>query len=88
MAQYQGVIVMTMNDVPLGFGAAAKSTGEIRKDGALNFQFLTISVYTVTVLFLKGYKYETPLFEADPMNIIAFHQADIGEYIRSEDTLL
>ena len=33
MAQYQGVIVMTMNDVPLGFGAAAKSTGEIRKKG-------------------------------------------------------
>ena len=50
MAQYQGVIVMTMNDVPLGFGAAAKSTGEIRKDGSLNFQFLTISVYTVLFL--------------------------------------
>merc|ERR1712130_44716 len=56
MAQYQGVIVYTMNDVPLGFGVAAKSTGDCRK--------------------------------ADPMNIIAFHQADIGEYIRSEDTLL
>nr|CAG4652217.1 EOG090X0EWC [Triops cancriformis] len=25
---------------------------------------------------------------ADPMTIVAFHQADIGEYIRSEDTLL
>ena len=23
----------------------------------------------------------------DPMTIICFHQADIGEYIRSEDTL-
>jgi len=56
MAQYQGVIVYTMNDVPLGFGVAAKSTGDCRK--------------------------------ADPMNIIAFHQADIGEYIRSEDTLI
>ena len=44
MAQYQGVIVMTMNDVPLGFGAAAKSTGEIRKDGALNFQFITVII--------------------------------------------
>ena len=50
MAQYQGVIVMTMNDVPLGFGAAAKSTGEIRKDGALYLQFITISVYTVLFL--------------------------------------
>ena len=25
---------------------------------------------------------------ADPMNIITFHQADIGEYIRAEETLL
>lgn len=25
---------------------------------------------------------------ADPMTTICFHQADIGEYIRSEDTLL
>lgn len=25
---------------------------------------------------------------ADPMATICFHQADIGEYIRSEDTLL
>jgi len=55
MDKYQGVIVYTMTDVPLGFGAAAKSTAECRK--------------------------------ADPMNIIAFHQADIGEYIRDEDTL-
>nr|CAG4645855.1 EOG090X0EWC [Lynceus sp. MCZ IZ 141354] len=25
---------------------------------------------------------------ADPMTIVAFHQADVGEYIRAEDTLL
>jgi len=25
---------------------------------------------------------------ADPMNIVAFHQADLGEYIRAEETLL
>lgn len=25
---------------------------------------------------------------ADPLSTICFHQADIGEYIRSEDTLL
>jgi 60S ribosome subunit biogenesis protein NIP7 len=25
---------------------------------------------------------------ADPMTIVCFHQADIGEYIRSEDTLV
>lgn len=53
--QYQGIVVYSMNDLPLGFGVSAKSTAECR--------------------------------HADPMTIIAFHQADIGEYIRSEETL-
>ncbi|XP_013782157.1 60S ribosome subunit biogenesis protein NIP7 homolog [Limulus polyphemus] len=53
--QYQGVVVYSMNDLPLGFGVAAKSTQDCRS--------------------------------ADPMTIVAFHQSDIGEYIRSEDTL-
>ncbi|XP_070562059.1 60S ribosome subunit biogenesis protein NIP7 homolog [Ptychodera flava] len=53
--QYQGVVVYSMNDVPLGFGVAAKSTQDCRR--------------------------------TDPMNIVVFHQADVGEYIRSEDTL-
>ncbi|XP_048885996.1 60S ribosome subunit biogenesis protein NIP7 homolog [Brienomyrus brachyistius] len=53
--QYQGVVVYSMADVPLGFGVAAKSTQVCR--------------------------------HVDPMSIVVFHQADIGEYIRSEDTL-
>ena len=52
----QGCIVYSMNDLPLGFGVAAKATGDCR--------------------------------HADPMNIVTFHQADIGEYIRAEETLL
>ncbi|XP_064642614.1 60S ribosome subunit biogenesis protein NIP7 homolog isoform X2 [Lineus longissimus] len=54
--QYQGVVVYSMNDLPLGFGVAAKSTQECRR--------------------------------ADPMTIITFHQADIGEFIRNEEALL
>lgn len=54
--QYQGVIVYSMSDLPLGFGVAAKSATETR--------------------------------HADPMTIIAFHQADIGEYLRSEANLI
>ncbi|NXV74740.1 NIP7 protein, partial [Atlantisia rogersi] len=54
-AQYQGVVVYSMADVPLGFGVAAKSTQECRK--------------------------------VDPMAIVVFHQADVGEYVRKEDTL-
>ena len=53
--QYQGVVVLSMSDVPLGFGVAAKSTAECRK--------------------------------LDPQAIVAFHQADIGEYLRDEDAL-
>ncbi|XP_015605209.1 60S ribosome subunit biogenesis protein NIP7 homolog [Cephus cinctus] len=54
--QYQGIVVFSMNDLPLGFGVTSKSTADCK--------------------------------HADPMSTICFHQADIGEYIRSEDTLL
>lgn len=54
--RYQGVIVYSMNDLPLGFGVAGRSTAECKS--------------------------------ADPLTTVCFHQADIGEYIRSEDTLL
>lgn len=53
--KYQGVIVYSMNDLPLGFGVTARSTTECKL--------------------------------ADPLAPVCFHQADIGEYIRSEDTL-
>uniref|UniRef100_F6ZQP1 60S ribosome subunit biogenesis protein NIP7 homolog n=1 Tax=Ornithorhynchus anatinus TaxID=9258 RepID=F6ZQP1_ORNAN len=46
-AQYQGLVVYSMADVPLGFGVAAKSTQECRK--------------------------------VDPLAIVVFHQADIGD---------
>ncbi|XP_030313629.1 60S ribosome subunit biogenesis protein NIP7 homolog isoform X2 [Calypte anna] len=54
-AQYQGVVVFSMADIPLGFGVAAKSTQECRK--------------------------------VDPMAIVVFHQADVGEYVRNEEAL-
>lgn len=54
--KYQGVVVYSMSDLPLGFGVAAKSTQECRT--------------------------------VDPMTVVCFHQADIGEYIRSEDTIV
>merc|ERR1712087_79259 len=53
--QYQGVVVLSMSDVPLGFGICAKSTAECRK--------------------------------LDPQGIVVLHQADIGEYLRDEDSL-
>jgi len=54
--QYQGVVVYSMSDTPLGFGVAARSTTQCRN--------------------------------ADAADVIAFHQADIGQYLRQEDTLV
>jgi hypothetical protein len=53
-AQYQGVVVYSMADVPLGFGVTAKSTQECRKLPATD--------------------------------VVVFHQADVGEYLREEDS--
>lgn len=54
--KYQGVVVFSMSDLPLGFGVAARSTAECK--------------------------------HADPLTTVCFHQADVGEYIRSEEDLL
>lgn len=53
--EHAGVIVYSMNDIPLGFGVSSKSTSECR--------------------------------DMQPTGIAAFRQADIGEYLRDEDTL-
>ncbi|VVC33834.1 Ribosome biogenesis factor NIP7-like,PUA domain,PUA-like domain,Ribosome biogenesis factor, NIP7 [Cinara cedri] len=54
--QYQGVIIFSMSDVPLGFGVAAKGTTECK--------------------------------HTDPLSVVCFNQADIGEFIRCEDDLI
>lgn len=53
--KYQGVVVYSMSDIPLGFGLAAKSTQDCRK--------------------------------LDPNAIVVLHQADVGEYLRTEEDL-
>jgi len=52
--QYEGVVIFNLNDVPLGFGVAARSTEQSLK--------------------------------VQPHDIAVFHQADVGEYIRSMET--
>nr|CAI5840869.1 unnamed protein product [Callosobruchus analis] len=54
--KYQGAVIYNMQDLPLGFGVAARSTTECKL--------------------------------ANPLTAVCFHQADIGEYIRSEEDLL
>jgi len=52
--QYQGVVVYSMADVPLGFGVTARSTQDCRKVPATD--------------------------------VVVFHQSDVGEYLREEDS--
>ena len=54
--KHQGVVLLNMADVPIGFGVTAKSTLECRK--------------------------------SVPTDVVCFHQADLGEYLRDEATLM
>jgi 60S ribosome subunit biogenesis protein NIP7 len=54
--QYGGVVVYSMSNIPLGFGAAAQGTEKAR--------------------------------DMDPTGIVVLHQADIGEYLREETSLM
>jgi 60S ribosome subunit biogenesis protein NIP7 len=56
LPEYQGVLVCSHQDTPLGFALSAKSALECRK--------------------------------LDPTSVVAFHQTDVGEYVRDEETLV
>ncbi|KAL2047117.1 hypothetical protein N7G274_001136 [Stereocaulon virgatum] len=53
--EHQGVVVLKMDDTPLGFGVTARSTADTKR--------------------------------LEPTGITVFRQADVGEYLREEDTL-
>ena len=58
----------------------------------LNVEFLFVFYFRNDVsLFFQGFgvtaKSTTDCRHVDPMTIVCFHQADIGEYVRNEETL-
>ena len=53
---HQGVVVLSMADIPLGFGTTAYSTQECRK--------------------------------LAPDAIVCYHQGDVGEYLRAEESMM
>ncbi|NWU52877.1 NIP7 protein, partial [Dromas ardeola] len=80
-AQYQGVVVYSMADVPLvsawcnpcafqGWGVGKTLTSSSSPQG-----------------FGVAAKSTQECRKVDPMAIVVFHQADVGEYVRNEDTL-
>jgi 60S ribosome subunit biogenesis protein NIP7 len=52
--QYAGVIIINMNDTPLGFGVASRGTLQTK--------------------------------DLEPTAVVIINQADVGEYLRTEDT--
>jgi 60S ribosome subunit biogenesis protein NIP7 len=53
--QNAGVVILSISDIPLGFGVCMKSTVQCR--------------------------------ELDPMHVVVINQADVGEYLRSEEEM-
>lgn len=57
-----------------------------------SISILNIDINLIVIILFKGFgvasKGTADCKHADPLSTICFHQADIGEYIRSEDTLL
>ena len=53
--EHQGVLVLGMDDTPLGFGVTARSAAEGRR--------------------------------LEPTGVAVFRQADVGEYLREEESL-
>ncbi|RMD43409.1 hypothetical protein DV735_g1741, partial [Chaetothyriales sp. CBS 134920] len=55
--EHSGIVVLSMDDTPLGFGVTARSSAEATRKSA------------------------------EPTMVVVFRQADVGEYLRDEDTL-
>ncbi|NXU50562.1 NIP7 protein, partial [Turnix velox] len=80
-AQYQGVVVYSMADVPLVSGWQSRGAsqgwgGKLSLSSASSLQGFGVAA-----------KSTQECRKVDPMAIVVFHQADVGEYVRSEDTL-
>ena len=71
--KYQGVVVYSMSDMPLVSWCS--------------FHHIQLTQKCYCQGFGVAAKSTGECRKADPMNIICFHQADIGEYVRSEETL-
>lgn len=81
-AQYQGVVVYSMADVPLvsGWCSSCAFKGWGLRKALSHLPFIPQG-------FGVAAKSTQECRKVDPMAIVVFHQADVGEYVRNEDTL-
>lgn len=95
-SQYEGVVVYSMNDLPLVWMHLLLKENLVFPKCLLFFikkKFLVDHISGLTIhACLQGFgvaaKSTQDCRHADPMTLVAFHQADIGEYIRNEEALL
>lgn len=78
--QYQGVVVYSMADVPLVSPAVMRLCFYRSSSPCNNNCFISQG-------FGVAAKSTQECRRVDPMAIVVFHQADVGEFIRNEDTL-
>lgn len=91
--QYQGVVVYSMADMPLVSLVTVILAARIH---SITVQKVICSppagcVKQLCVIIPQGFgvaaKTTQECRRVDPMSIVVFHQADVGEFIRNEDTL-
>ncbi|NXY04325.1 NIP7 protein, partial [Pteruthius melanotis] len=80
-AQYQGVVVYSMADVPLVSARALPGLRGVR--GGRPPSHLPF----IPQGFGVAAKSTQECRKVDPLAIVVFHQADVGEYVRNENTL-
>ena len=95
--QYQGVVVYSMADVPLVITSVIFNIMHVKCFSSTTncsvwvFFSGTYVILCLLCFTLQGFgaaaKTTQECRKTDTMSIVVFHQADIGEYIRSEDTL-
>lgn len=87
-AQYQGVVVFSMADVPLVSGRHGPCAFWGWGMGTRWEETLShLLPFIPTQGFGVAAKSTQECRKVDPMAIVVFHQADVGEYVRNEDTL-
>lgn len=90
--KYQGVVVLSMADVPLVSSCVKWSLCDMTSFWNIIYQATVLLWNALSCSLKQGFgkaaKSTSECKHADPLTIVCFHQADIGEYVRSEETLL
>ena len=91
--RYQGVVVLSMSDIPLGAPCVEQCVTRARVQSAPR-RSLNSATFAWSFSFcfrLSGFgttaKSTQEARSVDPTAILVFHQADVGEYLRDEESL-